>query len=122
LICNYTTNAGEVKYSIKYKFDILGTQEKFNFAGCEHPGACAALADGKIYICPTISNIHLFNKAFNQNLNICENDYVDIYKVKSYEELASLLSKPVPFCRYCDVKGRTIHQWKTSNKSIDEYV
>lgn len=58
-----------------------------------------------------------------KNTHIGVNDYIDIHKAKDYQELLKFLAKPIPFCKYCDVKNRRDGiTWKVSTKSIEEYL
>ena len=81
------------------------------------------LKNKKIYTCTVAPNIEHFNKYFNKNLPLCDNDGIDIYKVKSIDEILEFLSKPIPFCKYCNVNGRTFgHEWRRSEKLIEEWT
>ena len=52
-----------------------------------------------------------------------EADYIDIYKAKSIQEILAFLAKPIPFCKYCNVKGRTFgHERGISKKEIEEWT
>ena len=61
-----------------------------------------------LYTYSYIPNIINFNKFFNKNIPISINDYIDKdkYKEKDYQETFQFLAKPIPFCKYCDVKNR----------------
>jgi hypothetical protein len=104
--------------------DILGKQDMVkSHKLCGLANLCFQLIDGKLYQCETTAFINYFNKYFNQKLQITENDYIDIYKAKSMKEILDFLCKPVPFCRYCDVKGRkALFQWGLSKKEISEWA
>ncbi|GHV21197.1 hypothetical protein FACS189494_06250 [Spirochaetia bacterium] len=65
---------------------------------------CVQFIDGKLYTCIVIAYIKYFNKRFNKNLAIGENDCIDIYKIKTKEEIINFLAKPVSFCKYCNIK------------------
>ncbi|GHV19551.1 hypothetical protein FACS189494_01450 [Spirochaetia bacterium] len=85
-------------------------------------GCCTTLRDGKIYTCFTAAHIKLFNKYFNQNLEITEKDYVDIYKIQNKQLIIDFLIKPFPFCRYCRPKEMQFAQeWGVSKKDISEW-
>jgi organic radical activating enzyme len=105
-------------------FDIDGKQDvKCSFTLCYKPNVCTDLSDGKIYPCDTIPYIKYFNKQFNCNLEVSENDYIDIYKVKSIDEIMEFLTKPVKFCRYCNLKNPRYNiEWGISKKEISEWV
>lgn len=111
-----------VKRSVKHPFDLEGKAEKWQFISCYQFNECIVLKDGKLYTCPMIPYINHFNDYFHQNLTVSENDYIDIYKVKSYEELAEFVTHRTDFCRYCKVKDRRSFDWKQSSHTIDEYV
>jgi MoaA/NifB/PqqE/SkfB family radical SAM enzyme len=111
-----------LKFSVKHPFDLNGRQEKYRFISCYQFNEAIALNDGKLYTCPMIPYIDHFNKAFNQNLIVSEEDYIDIYKARNYFELADFVTKRVPFCRYCAVQNRSVHAWKQSVKELGEYI
>ncbi len=113
-------NGGAFEWK-KFPFDFTGKQNKqFNYLNCEQH-CCCALSNGKFYPCTKIPNIHHFNKYFNGDLEITENDYVDIFSVKKADEILSFLDKPVDFCRYCDVKNTKNIKWDKSNRDITEW-
>ena len=46
-----------------------------------------------------------------------------IHKAKDYQDVLQFLAKPIPFCKYCDVKNRKDGMdWKVSTKRIEEYL
>lgn len=104
-------------------FDLEGRQSiEQNFISCYLANCCHTLKHGKMYTCSTIPHVSHFNEQFNCNLRVCKEDCIDIYKVSSGQEILNFLSKPVPFCRYCDVRGRKSNlNWKKSTKSIEEW-
>ena len=111
-----------VKRSVKHPFLLDGSAEKWQFISCYQFNESITLRNGKLYTCPMIPYIEHFNKYFNQNLKVTENDYIDIYKAKSYEELAEFVTHRTDFCNYCDVRNRRSYEWKQSKHTIDEYV
>jgi hypothetical protein len=111
-----------VKTSCKQPLKLEGNVEKWQFISCYQFNECITLRHGKLYTCPRIPYIDHFNKYFNQNLTVSENDYIDIYKASSYEELAEFVTRRADFCRYCDVVARRHYDWKQSDHTIEEYV
>lgn len=100
-----------------------GQDPRISFRMCEKGNGCITLEDGHLYTCTLIPNIRIFNEAFRKNLEVSENDSIDIYSDVSAEEILERLSKPVSFCRYCNqFKYKTGIKWKTSTKSIDEWM
>jgi hypothetical protein len=81
------------------------------------------LYKGKLYACPKIAYIQQFNSYFNQNLEVTQEDWIDIYKAESTNEIVDFLFKPKPFCRYCNMKGNVYNvKWKLSKREIAEWV
>lgn len=112
-----------VKISDKHTLDPSGSIDKFYCVNCLYFNKFCVLKSGKIYMCPVAAHIDIFNKRFEQNLEIKEKDYLDIYQIRSWEEIAEFSCRYVPFCSYCDLKHWGHHsEWKASSKKIDEYI
>jgi hypothetical protein len=112
------------KISDKHTLQLDGKADKWGFAGCFYLNYCNNVLNGKWCLCPRSANIGIFNKAFNQNLETTEHDYMDIYKINGWRELAEFSSNRIPFCRYCDIKNWILGygEWKPSNKQMSEYI
>jgi MoaA/NifB/PqqE/SkfB family radical SAM enzyme len=110
------------KKSTKHPFDLSGNVEKYKWVSCYHFNYCTVLRSGKIYPCPLIPYSVYYNKAFNQNLEIKDDCYIDIYKAKSYKEIAEFLTHRVSFCDYCAVDKRCQRSWKQSEHSMEEWT
>jgi MoaA/NifB/PqqE/SkfB family radical SAM enzyme len=109
---------------LKLPMDINGRQNpKKSNALCGLSNVCFQLVEGKLYKCCRIAYIKYFNSYFNVNLEVTEDDYIDIYKVKDMDEILNRLRKPVPFCRYCklDIVGNDVG-WERSKKEISEWI
>jgi MoaA/NifB/PqqE/SkfB family radical SAM enzyme len=109
----------------KLPLDLSGGQNmKKSFRKCAISwGCCVTVREGKIYTCCIAAHIKFFNRYFNQNLVITENDYADIYKVNTVEEIIDFLGKPFPFCRYCKTSETKFAQrWGVSKKEITEWI
>lgn len=113
---------GKIKLSTKHPFDIKGGVEKHQFISCYHFNECITLKNGRLYTCSIIPYANYFNEAFEQNLEISDENSIDIHKAKSYDEIAEFVAKRVPFCNYCDIKNRRTMIWAHSNRDIGEYV
>ena len=113
-----------LKTSYKIPLDLKGEQDPVeNFLHCFHANQCIFLRDGKIYPCTVAPNIYRFNEYFNKNIPLCPGDGIDIYKVKSIDEITGFIAKPIPFCKYCDVQNRSFnHKWSVSKKDINEWI
>jgi hypothetical protein len=108
----------------KKPLDINGRQNiKENLSLCHMFNTCVQLIDGKLYTCIEMAYIKYFNNYFNQNLAVNKNDIIDIYKVKTKEEIFEKLAKPVSFCRYCNIKHTVFGiEWSISKKEITEWT
>ena len=111
------------KTSDKHTMDLTGNVLPFYSVNCLYFNKFTVLKDGRVYMCPIAAHSNIFNKAFHQNLELKEKDSLDIYRIDSWREIAEFSAKSVPFCRYCDLKHWYHHsQWKSSNKTIEEYI
>jgi len=104
--------------------DLNGTKDcKTNFLNCWHANNCVTLKNGKLYTCTVAPNIEHFNKYFGKSLPLTDYDGIDIYKANNIQEVLQFLATPIPFCRFCNVQGRTSnHKWGISKKDISEWT
>jgi MoaA/NifB/PqqE/SkfB family radical SAM enzyme len=109
---------------VRRPLDIEGKQKIEEVAKkCYQLNQCIQLVDGKLYTCARIAYIKYFNKRFNQNLQVTEHDYIDIYKASNLDEILDFLCKPVPFCRYCNINKTLFDiEWSVSKKNISEWI
>lgn len=113
-----------IKTSCYNPLNLEGNEPpEWNFRNCYPANNCLQLYNGKLYTCFEPAYIRHFNKFFNKNIPVSVNDYIDIHKARNYQEILQFLAKPIPFCKYCDVKNRKDGiTWKTSTKGIEEYI
>lgn len=114
----------QVKKWRKLRIDISGNQDK-NISNklCYASNGCYELVNGKLYKCHRIANIEYFNKAFNCNLNVTKDDYIDIYKANNITEILEKIRKPAKFCRYCNMlNSENDVTWGKSNRKITEWI
>jgi MoaA/NifB/PqqE/SkfB family radical SAM enzyme len=108
----------------KFPLDLDGSQNPVNnFLSCFPSNFCLHLEHGKIATCGQPFVIRHFNTYFNRNIAVSEEDFIDIYKASSLDEILLFLSRPIPFCKYCGIKKikRGI-KWDISKKEISEWV
>lgn len=106
----------------KQRFDETGSYEpRANFLKCRLSIQCAELRTGKIATCQSVMKIQYFNSYFHKNIEATDADVIDIYKVKSIDEILEFICKPIPFCKYCNVEHIPI-EWGTSKKDISEWT
>lgn len=86
--------------------DLSGKQDaRDSFLRCNSANRCISMDNGKIYTCSLIPYVKYFNARFGKDLTVTEKDYIDIYKAQSIDDILDFVSKPMPFCRYCNRKG-----------------
>lgn len=113
------------KVLYKIPLDLKGEQDaRESFANCFHANHCVTLVEGRVYPCTVAPNTHIFNERYGTNINLCENDYLDIYNEHlTKRRVLEFLSSPIPFCRFCDVAHRSHgHVWERSGEEMAEWV
>ena len=119
----YDGTLTEFKKMYKMKIDIEGKQDAKEMSNvCWQNGVCCFLENGKFYKCTTAGHIHRFSKFFNLDIYPSEEDYIDIYKIKSGNEIIDFFKKVTPICKYCDMKHQTTElDFEISKKEITEW-
>ena len=93
-----------------------------NFASCIRANNCVYLSHGRMYTCSFAVTLRHFNKYFGKDIPITDSDTIDIYDEQiTGDKILSRLAKPIPLCRYCNLKRRVI-DWGISNREISEWV
>ncbi|MDE7331773.1 MAG: 4Fe-4S cluster-binding domain-containing protein [Lachnospiraceae bacterium] len=121
----FANNEYEDKEMIQQSLDLQKGQDKYeSFHNCYMAnGECAELREGKLYQCNVVANLHIFNRFFKQNLEVCKKDYLDIYEDISKEDIYDYLCAPIPACRYCKTKEwKEGNKWTISNRNIEEWT
>ncbi len=111
-----------VKHSVKHPFWLEGGIEPFRWISCYQFNESIVLRDGKIYTCPMIPYAHYFNEYFKENLEVKDDCFIDIYKAKSYEEIAEFCTHRTSFCNYCAVHHRSARDWCQSKHTLEEWT
>ncbi len=122
VIYHNDVGAGQ-KTLIKYPFDISGSQDvEWNYKHCTRSNKCITLKHGRIFTCPMAAHAHIAKDFFGLNLELSADDSISIYQVKTMREISEFLVKPIPFCRYCDLKKKPKQmEWKVSKKEVGEW-
>ncbi|MBR6126509.1 glycosyltransferase [bacterium] len=121
----YFGNTGEViKTSYHIPLDLEGTQNpEENFKSCFHANNCIMMKNGRLYTCTIAPNIEHFNFYYGYNIPLDYFDGIDIFQTDSIQEIIDFLSKPIPFCKYCNVAGRTYENpWELSKRDVSEWT
>lgn len=112
----------DAKITYKHTFDLEGKGDDIFFPVCHYFNHLGVVKDGRYYMCPVSAHVDIFNKYFNENLQLTEHDSIDIFKVQSFKEIAEFQANKIPFCSYCDIRKWGEHSvWKPSTNSIEEY-
>lgn len=111
-----------IKTSVKHPFTRNRCNEKFRWISCYQFNESIVLRDGKIYTCPMIPYSHYFNEYFQENLEVKDDCYIDIYSVSSFDEIAEFCTHRTSFCDYCAVHKRHSISWKQSKHDISEWM
>lgn len=119
---------GSTKYTARtfnrLPLDLAGTQDEvLSYIMCYMANDCIALKNGKLYPCPVAAYAYKISHIHDIKFTNLNRDFIDIYAAESAEQIMEFLSRPIPFCRYCNVKKRTGgHPWRPSNKDISEWL
>ena len=106
----------------KVEYDLTGGYNpEDNFRKCGGALLCVELHDGKIATCSFILKFTYFNSYFQKDIKVQETDFIDIYKVKSIDEILEFISYPVSFCKYCTLKNLP-DKWEKSKRDILEWT
>lgn len=94
-----------------------------NFINCPRANACVFVKHGKIYNCATMANIDHFNNYFGCDYHLSDDDGMDFHKADDINQIFSFLSKPKPFCRFCNIQKRKYGlKWEKSKRQIEEWI
>ena len=128
------------KYGVKYSFyapnkensqwhfpiDVMGTQDKqHSYNNCRKGNNCTNIniINGRLYMCPISCNIKYFNKYFKKDCEVKQEDYLKLNEINNVSEINDFMSKPTPFCKYCNVNARTFNnKWEMTKKKIEEWI
>ncbi len=104
---SFFNHASIRKTMTRFTLDPFGQQNpRESFLDCDCANNTVVLHGGRMYPCEIIPTVKHFNRYFNDSLEVAGNDSIDIHEARSMSEVLSFLAKPVPFCRYCDVRNR----------------
>ncbi|GHU88994.1 hypothetical protein AGMMS49941_13240 [Deferribacterales bacterium] len=93
-----------------------------NFINCPTSIYNMDLKEGKIY-CGDIHGTMTVAKHFGIDVELCEDDRLDIYKISSVQEIYDFVARPYPHCRYCAIdKRKSTGKYMLSNRELGEWV
>lgn len=118
----YGTKKPQLMY--KWTFDLDGKQDvDKNFYKCYFGNNCIQIDEGKLYNCSIVSMAKHFNAYFGRDMQIAPENFIDIHKCESIDEILKFVTKPIPFCKYCDLsKVQYGEKWESSKRDIKEWI
>lgn len=109
----------------RWPVDVKGSKDPVrNFYNCPGANICHNLRKGKMYTCATPAHAHHLKDFFGLEIALSERNGIDIYQVENAEELMEKLSRPIPFCRYCQYakKDDYADEWSMSLRDRYEWI
>lgn len=121
----FSASQSPIKHFRRMPLDARGIYSAHkSYSQCPYTD-CAQLIDGKLYRCPASGLSQILNNKIGggdeRRFSTSSLDYLCLDNVKDERELLSFLSRPIPFCRYCNV-SYSIASWGISSKDIAEWV
>ncbi|MBQ9245310.1 radical SAM protein [bacterium] len=99
----------------KLNIDLEGKVDYVKrFENCEMKDFCNQMSKGRIFHCWFGPGIRHFNKKFNKNVELVEEDYLDIYKAKDANEIFEFFRRAPKICRFCDYIKEWEKDWESS--------
>lgn len=90
---------------------------------CAHANYCIVLRDDHIYNCSFAANVHHYNDYFHKQIPSGNKVSIDIYKVRSWQEIEEFLKLPNAMCSHCDICGYQYHiPWAVSRRHVSEWM
>ena len=105
--------------------DLTASQDPDkSYEYCYDCHLCRYLRNGKIYVCPVVGNLDQFQKYFNVEIPIKDEQCcIDIF-THSDAEIVDFLNNQHSCCAMCKTNYRNInlHPWAVSKKEISEWT
>ena len=97
----------ERKYFINYNMTLEKKDGgNYNYTNCFVGGNCPTLYNGKIYVCPTIAKMHVFNNFFDKDLKLTDKDVIPLVDLENIDQLFDFFQedRDDSFCAHCNVE------------------
>lgn len=80
--------------------------------------------NGRIWKCPTVEYIDLFNDYFGKQYAIGDGDFLTISPELTRDAVVEFKDKPAAFCKYCDIEKRFMPRFKAerSDRCVSEWT
>lgn len=96
-----------------------------HYSRCSMANQCVTLKEGKMYPCTPAAFAYHLKEYFKIDLALSQRDGIDIYSVKTGDELLEKLARPIPFCSFCDIvdQDKAISfEWEISKRNPYEWL
>ena len=81
------------------------------------------LKAGRLYKCSHAAYSYNLNKRFGLEIHQKNHDSVNIFSINKLDEIYRYLSRPIPFCSYCNIRKKTfMNKWDYSSYDILEWL
>lgn len=124
----FSAGQGEIDYFRRIPLNPKGT---FNvhetYIRCPYID-CPQLKEGVLYRCPASAYADILNEKMQEcgqaaSFHVSALDHLDLNDDISEEDVLEFLSRPIPFCQYCDMGNVNSRiEWGNSTRSIEEWV
>ncbi len=118
----YVIFADGQKYFSKRPLNFTKDTPKHKFIYCPRYKTFRSLFlnRGRLYKCIYCISANYVNEAFDQNLEVFPEDYVDIYNATK-EDVYRYATRRIPFCGYCSPIEEMV-PWGLSERKIEEWT
>lgn len=112
------------RFSTKWLHNHFNDNYKEYAKDCVWRLTCTQLVDNKIYLCALIAYFKYFDDKFKgqHNIQVTEDDYIDLTKINSFEELMEAREMIPRFCGHCRGSHAISEPWAVTKQGIDEYL
>lgn len=114
----------ESKFSAKWLHNHFNDNYEEYAKDCTWRLSCTQLVDNKIYLCALIAYFKYFDEKFKgqHNIQVTEQDYIDLTKINTFEELMQARQMIPRFCGHCRGSHAISEPWAITKKDITEYL
>lgn len=112
------------KFSTKWLHNYFDDKYKEYAKDCHWRQTCTQIVDNKMYLCALIAYFKIFDDKFKgeHDITVTEEDYIDLAKINTFEELIEARQMIPRFCGYCRGSHAISEPWEVSKKVISEYL
>ncbi len=112
------------KFSTKWLHNHFNDDYREYAQDCTWRLTCTQLVDNKIYLCALIAYFKYFDEKFKgqHNIEVTGEDYIDLDKINSFEELMEARQMIPRFCGYCRGSHAISEPWGITKHEISEYL